>query len=91
MGLDEKGAAATTLEEQIRLIWTNLKRILATAQMTTGNIVRITSYLRDVDYMSANENARLQALGNHRVPATTIVAQTLSEDWLVEIEIIAAS
>ena len=59
--------------------------------MTTNNIVRLTSYLRDVSYADANAAARLKALGSHRIPTTAIVAQTLSDDWLIEIEAIAAA
>ena len=33
--------------------------------------------------------ARVKALGDRRIPTTAIVVQTLAEDWLVELEIIA--
>jgi enamine deaminase RidA (YjgF/YER057c/UK114 family) len=59
--------------------------------MTTGNIVRLTSYLRDASFAEANQNARLQALGDRRVPTTAIVVQTLLPEWLVEIEVVAAA
>ncbi len=59
--------------------------------MTIENIVRLTSYMRSGEYGTANEAARLKALGDHRVPTTALIATTLSEDWLVEIEIIAAA
>lgn len=91
MGLDERGAAPPDLDEQLRLIWTNLRRILAEAGMTTDNIVRLTSYLRDPSYAAANRDARLAALGGRLVPTTAIVAQTLETDWLVEIEVLAAA
>jgi enamine deaminase RidA (YjgF/YER057c/UK114 family) len=91
MGLDETGSAPELLEGQLSLIWSNIGRILAAANMGFANIVRITSYLRDPTYMHANEDVRLNALGERRVPTTTIVAQTLRPDWLVEIEIIAAA
>ncbi|WP_433012173.1 RidA family protein [Kribbella sp. CA-294648] len=70
-------------------IWSNLARILASAEMTVDNIVRITSYLRDPAYADANATARVKALGGRAVPTTAIVAQTLAEDWLVELEVIA--
>ena len=91
MGLDAKGHAPETLEEQLSLIWSNLRRILAEAGMTTDNIVRLTSYLRDAAYVEANQNARVQALGERRVPTTAIVVETLLPEWLVEIEVIAAA
>lgn len=91
MGLDESGRAPTELGDQLALIWDNLRRILAEADMTVDNIVRLTSYLRDAAYVEANQKARLEALGGRRIPTTAIVAQTLVPDWLVEIELIAAA
>lgn len=90
MGLDPKGVAGTTLDDQLELVWNNIRAILATAGMTTENIVRVTSYLRDATYAEANGAARCRALGDRRVPTTAIVVRTLSPDWLIEIEVIAA-
>lgn len=91
MGLDANGRAPATLEEQLSLIWSNLRRILAEAAMTTDNIIRLTSYLRDATYVEANQNARIRALGERRVPTTAIVVETLLPEWLIEIEVIAAA
>lgn len=91
MGLDPQGAAGSGLTEQLDLIWSNLRAILASADMTVDNIVRITSYLRDASYAEANAAARVAALGDRVVPTTAIVAETLVDTWLVELEIIAAA
>ncbi|WP_299396569.1 RidA family protein [Pelagibius sp.] len=91
MGLDGGGQAAETLEAQLDLVWSNIRRILAEAGMTTDNIMRVTSYLRDAGYAEKNQQARLTALGRRRVPTTAIVVETLTPDWLVEIEVIAAA
>lgn len=91
MGLDERGEAPASLDEQLTLIWNNIRRILAEAGMTTSNIVRLTSYLRNAAYAEANQAARLKALDGRRIPTTAIVVQTLVPDWLVEIEVIAAA
>jgi 2-iminobutanoate/2-iminopropanoate deaminase len=91
MGLDETGAAGKTLDEQLALLWNNLRTILASADMTVDNIVRITSYLRDPSYVEANQNARMAALKGRAVPTTAIVVQTLLPEWLVELEIVAAA
>ncbi|KGM35539.1 RidA family protein [Inquilinus limosus] len=91
MGLDAQGVPGKTLEQQLELIWSNIRTILASAGMTMRNIVRITSYLRDASYAEANQAARIAALDGHVVPTTALVAQTLSPDWLVEIEVIAAA
>jgi enamine deaminase RidA (YjgF/YER057c/UK114 family) len=91
MGLDPQGIAGASLDEQVDLIWSNLRAILAHAGMTVTNIVRVTSYLRDAAFVEVNQEARVAALGNHIVPTTAIVVQTLRDDWLVEIEIVAAA
>jgi 2-iminobutanoate/2-iminopropanoate deaminase len=91
MGLDPTGHPGATLAEQLDLIWANIRTILASADMTVDNVVRLTSYLRDPAYAEANAAARVAALGGRSVPTTAIVAQTLVEDWLVEIEVIAAA
>ncbi len=90
MGLDSSGVAGASLTDQLALIWSNLRAILASAEMTTDDVVRVTSYLRDGAYVEENARARLAALGGRAVPTTAIVVQTLEPDWLVEVEIIAA-
>lgn len=90
MGLETNGEPGATLERQLELLWDNLRAILKSADMTVDNIVRLTSYLRDVAYVEANGAARVKALGDRRIPTTAIIVQTLSDDWLVELEIVAA-
>ena len=91
MGLDPEGEPGADLDAQLTLIWANIRAILAAANMTVGNIVRLTSYLRDVSYASPNAAARVAALGGRAIPTTAIVAQTLDTNWLVELEVIAAA
>jgi enamine deaminase RidA (YjgF/YER057c/UK114 family) len=91
MGLDPRGRPGAALAEQLDLIWSNVRAILASADMTVDNIVRVTSYLRDASYAEANAASRVAALGGRLVPTTAIVVQTLEQDWLVEIEVIAAA
>ncbi len=57
MGLDEHGVAGRTLDEQLGLIWSNIRTILASADMTVDNIVLLTSYLRDPAHAEANAAA----------------------------------
>lgn len=90
MGLDPDGAAGASLADQLRLIWSNLRAILAAADMTVDNVVRVTSYLRDAAYADANAEARVRELGGRLVPTTAIVVETLVSDWLVEVEVVAA-
>jgi len=91
MGLDEGGAPGRSLDDQLVLVWSNIRAILASADMSVDNIVRVTSYLRDSAYADANAKARKAALGGRLVPTTAIVVQTLVEEWLVELEIVAVA
>ena len=91
MGLDAGGVPAEGTEAQLELIWKNIARILAEASLGLENVVRVTSYLTDRSQVTANETARMAALGTRRVPVTSIVVTSVSEDWLVEIEVIAAA
>ena len=91
MGLEPDGTAGADLGRQLVLLWDNIRRILSEAGMTVDNIVRVTSYLRDVSYAGPNGDARVAALGGRAVATTAIVAATLSEDWLVELEVVAAA
>ncbi|MGH8793126.1 MAG: RidA family protein [Stackebrandtia sp.] len=90
MGLDPAGKPGAGPEEQLDLIWSNIRTIGASADMTVDNVVRLTSCLRDPAYAEADAAARTSALGGRRVPTTAIAATTLDDDWLVEIEVIAA-
>jgi 2-iminobutanoate/2-iminopropanoate deaminase len=90
MGLDQGGVPGATLAEQLDLVWSNIRTILSSAGMTVDDIVRLTSYLRDASYAEASAAARVEALGGRTVPTTAIVAETLADGWLVEIEVIAA-
>jgi len=91
MGLRPDFTPGADIDEQLVLVWDNIRTILAGAGMTTANIVRLTSYLRDASYAEPNAAARLLALGDRRIPTTAIVVQTLQDDWLVELEVIAAA
>jgi 2-iminobutanoate/2-iminopropanoate deaminase len=90
MGLDTAGVPGKSLDEQLRLIWDNIRAILKAADLTVDNIVRLTSYLTDPTYAGANAAARVEALKGRVIPTTAIVVQTLTPDWLVEIEVVAA-
>lgn len=90
MGLRPDGVAGAMLDEQLQLIWSNIRTILASAGMTVDNVVRVTSYLRDAASADANAAARVRELGGRLVPTTAIVVETLVDDWLVEVEVVAA-
>ena len=65
--------------------------MLASAGMTLDNIVRQNTYLRDVSVTAENAAARVAALGGRLIPTAAIVVQTLADDWLIELEIVAVA
>jgi enamine deaminase RidA (YjgF/YER057c/UK114 family) len=91
MGLDKRGKAPDGIEAQCAQAWRNITAILEDAGMSVRNLVKVTCYLADRSYREASIRARLAALGDHRVAATTVVATLLEDDWLVEIEAIAVA
>lgn len=91
MGLDAKGEPPPSLDAQLELIWSNIRTILKSADMTVDNIMRLTSYLTDRAYADANAAARIKALGSRRIPTTAIIVGTLDPRWLIEIEVVAAA
>ena len=91
MGLDKEGRAPDGIEAQLELAWTNLRAILAAAGMDVGNIVKVTTFLADRSMRGPATAYRQAVLGEHKPAVTTMVAGLLQDDWLVEIEIVAAA
>ena len=90
-GLDAAGEAPDALEEQLALVWRNIRTILGAAGMGVEHVVRVTTYLRDAADAEASGAARVAALGGRVVPTTAIEVRTLDASWLVEVEVIAAA
>ena len=59
--------------------------------MMVRNLVSVRCYLADREYREVNMKVRAAALGEHRVATAVVVAELLEDDWLVEIEAIAAT
>lgn len=91
MGLDKNGKAPAGIEAQCALAWRNIGAILDDAGMNVRNLVKVTCYVADRSYREANMKARAAALGDHRVATTVVVAGLLEDEWLVEIEAVAAA
>lgn len=90
IGIDSKGVASTDFATQCRQIWTNLRAILADADMELTDIVKTTIFLvNPSDYASFVE-VRKEVLNGHK-PASTLVyvSSLVKPDWKVEIEAVA--
>ncbi len=91
VGVDADGNAGRGIEEQARLTWRNIERLLLEAQMDISNIVQLNMLLIDrADYPPAAA-IRTEALAGHR-PASTLmyVCGLARPEWRIEIDFVAA-
>ena len=79
-----------SFEEQATLVWRHLERVLASADMTSADLVSLRFYLADPDFDAGNVAVLMSHLGEHRAARTVICAQLLEPEWLIEMEAIAA-
>ena len=87
VGMAVDGTLPESPIEQLDLAWTNLERNLDTADMTIGDLVKLTLYL--VGDMNPDERRRLLAakLGDHRPCMTLLFVASLASPALkVEID-----
>lgn len=83
VGRDDIGA-------QAEFIWGQIGRILAAAGANYQNIVRATTYLRDMSARETSMSVRKKYLGDHLVSSTLIGVSALARpEFLIEIEVIA--
>ena len=76
---------------QCELVWRHIIGQLEDADMTSNNIVKVTTYLSDRRNAEENSRIRQKFLGNNQPSLTVIVTGIYDESWLVEIEAIAAA
>ncbi len=84
------GEMPTGFEAQAVLVWANVRAQLEAAGMEMRNLVKITTFLSSREYAAANRMARQAALGDHAPALTVIITGIFDEQWLLEIEAIAA-
>ena len=76
---------------QCHLAWQNVIAQLESAGMSITNLVKVTIFLASRDYAMENRRVRQAVLGDHRPAMTVIIAGIFDEQWLLEIEAIAAA
>jgi enamine deaminase RidA (YjgF/YER057c/UK114 family) len=84
------GTVPADFEGQCRAVWANILAVLASAEMTVANLVKVTTYLTRQDQADANGRIRREVLGSVRPALTVVVVQTLESQWLLEIDAVAA-
>ena len=89
--VSREGKVPTDFPSQCRLAWSNIVAQLHAADMSIENLVKVTTLLTDRQYGFVNREIRQEFLGNHRPAATVIVAGLFDQEWLIEVEAIAAA
>lgn len=77
-------------EAQARLVWANVIAQLEAADMSIENLVKVTTYLSSREHKRANREVREAILGDHLPALTVVLAGIFEEQWLIEIDAIAA-
>ena len=86
------GSVPSSLEEQARLVWANLRAILDEAKMKITDVVSVTTYVVVGQTLATVMAARDEALGGHRAASTLVTVPALARaEWLMEMALVAAS
>lgn len=72
-------------------VWRNIGEVLAAAEMSHENLVKITMFLTHTDQAAQNSEIRRKHLGTLRPALTVVVVETLHSEWLFEVEAIAVA
>jgi 2-iminobutanoate/2-iminopropanoate deaminase len=90
-GFTDASEVPTDIAGQSELAWENVLRVLAKAEMTVHDIVKVTQYLTRAEDIKAYAQVRNRFLGAAR-PASMllVIPQLVWPNLLVEVEIIAA-
>ncbi len=85
------GSVPSGLLAQAEVIWDNIAAMLAEAQMTSADVVSVTTYVTPGHDLGPVMAIRDRAL-DHRLAASTliVVAELARPEWLMEIAVIAA-
>jgi 2-iminobutanoate/2-iminopropanoate deaminase len=85
------GKVPNEFRAQAKLVWSNLLAQLEAADMSVANLVKVTTFLSSRDFAIANREIRQELLGSHVPALTVIITGLFDEQWLVEIEAVAAA
>lgn len=84
------GTVPDGFADQARLVWGNVEAQLRAAGMTFDNLIKVTIFLSDRQYIDDYRAVRDGVLAGRKVALTTIITGIFDQSWLLEIEAIAA-
>lgn len=75
---------------RLAIFGNNYLEVLEAAGLGVAHLVKINTFLTDRSQVVANRAVRRKMLGGHEPASTVMIAETVDEKWLLEIEAIAA-
>ncbi|WP_195818354.1 RidA family protein [Roseobacter sp. MH60115] len=92
IGVAPDGTTHASFKEQCNQAIDNVEALLADAEMTTADILRVTYFVTDPDHLASLSEVRQARWNQGTAPAVTtlVVAALAAPDLLVEIEVTAA-
>jgi len=86
------GSTPDDLAEQAAVVWSNIGAMLRDAEMTTDDIVSVTTYVVVGEDLAPVMAARDATLGEHRAASTLVTVPALARpEWRMEIAVVAAA
>jgi 2-iminobutanoate/2-iminopropanoate deaminase len=85
----QSGSIPANFEEQLKLVFQNLKTILESAGSSLADIVKTTVFLKDISDYPVFDNIYKHHFPDGYPARSTIVADLVREEFLVEIEAVA--
>jgi 2-iminobutanoate/2-iminopropanoate deaminase len=84
------GSVPDSFEAQCEQAWRNVIEVLNSAGLGVEHLVKINTFLTDRNQLAANRAIRRKMLQEHQPASTVMIAVTVDDKWLLEIEAIAA-
>lgn len=90
IGMERDGTIPAGIEAQTRLVFANLKAVLAEADMSFAEVVKTTVFLVNPQDRAAFTNVRAEVMGGLKSASTLVfVAGLARPEFLVEVEAVA--
>ncbi|RED47516.1 RidA family protein [Seonamhaeicola aphaedonensis] len=88
--ITNQGKVPSNIKDQCTVAWSNVEAQLKEADMTLDNLVKVTFFVSDRKYLREVGQLREQNLLNIKPALTIVITGIYNENWLLEIEAIAA-
>jgi 2-iminobutanoate/2-iminopropanoate deaminase len=84
------GGVPEGFESQCEQAWRNVIAVLNSAGLGVEHLVKINTFLTDKSQVVPNRAIRRKMLEGNEPASTVMIAETVDDKWLLEIEAIAA-